>query len=407
MKAVSRGDGRSATAAAAYRACCVIECEREGRTHDYSRKRGLDIAGIVLPAGAPAWACDRARLWNAAELRERNGKRGGNAGAFKANAQVARDYLFTFPHELSREGRRRAAERIARHLAETHGTASDYAIHAPGRDGDVRNWHCHLLMTTRRLTSKGLGEKAREWDDLKSSRQLAKDLRALVARTLNEELAAEGKAALVRVEHLSFKDRGSPRAPTRHQGPARTHMLRKRQRRAREAWIAEQRQAQQAAQAKERATLEARQAEALARKTADLSRRAREESVRIRAELEAERRADAAPAGLRRVFLIVTGRFMREAFDRQARDGARVRLARERLAALHAGLKAEAEGFSAGQAQERAALAERHAGQDRQLAQAARSREGLDQTVERMGRASGNDRERQREGPEMTRRLSL
>lgn len=107
------------------------------------------------------------------------------------------------------------------------------------------------------------------------------------------------------------------------------------------------------------------------------------------------------------MFLIVTGRFMREAFDRQARDGARVRLARERLAALHAGLKAEARGLSDSQAQERAALAERHAGQDRQLAQAERSREGLDWTVERVGRAPGNDRERLREGPEMTRRLSL
>ena len=69
---INRGDGRSATASAAYRACCEIECEREGKTHDYGRKKGLEASEIVLPQGAPAWAKDRAKLWNAAELREQN-----------------------------------------------------------------------------------------------------------------------------------------------------------------------------------------------------------------------------------------------------------------------------------------------------------------------------------------------
>ena len=156
---------RSATAAAAYRACCVIDCDREGRTHDYTNKAGLEASEIVLPADAPAWARDRAKLWNAAEFRERNGKRGANANSFKANAQTARDLMFTFPCELSAAGRLNAARIIARHLVDTHGVAADFNIHEPGREGDSRNHHCHLLMTTRRMTADGLGEKAREWDE--------------------------------------------------------------------------------------------------------------------------------------------------------------------------------------------------------------------------------------------------
>ena len=109
---ISRGDGRSATAAAAYRACCAIECEREGRTHDYSRKGGLEASEIVLPEAAPSWAKDRGRLWNNAELVERNGKRGKNAGKFKADARTARDVLFTFPAELSAAGRLNAASAL-------------------------------------------------------------------------------------------------------------------------------------------------------------------------------------------------------------------------------------------------------------------------------------------------------
>ncbi|MFC0148426.1 MobA/MobL family protein, partial [Sphingobium scionense] len=40
MKTVSRSAGRSATAAAAYRAAVEIADERTGLVHDYSRKSG-------------------------------------------------------------------------------------------------------------------------------------------------------------------------------------------------------------------------------------------------------------------------------------------------------------------------------------------------------------------------------
>ena len=42
--------------------------------------------------------------------------------------------------------------------------AVDVAIHAPGREGDQRNHHAHLLTTTRRIGPEGLGEKTRELD---------------------------------------------------------------------------------------------------------------------------------------------------------------------------------------------------------------------------------------------------
>lgn len=406
VNAISRSDGRTATAAAAYRACCVIECERLGTTHDYTRKHGLEVAEIVLPANAPAWARDRAKLWNAAELIERNGERGPNARAFKADAQVAREFFFTFPHELSAEGRHAVALTVAQHLADTHGIATDIAIHAPGREGDERNWHCHILATTRRMTAKGLGAKAREWVDKTTGPKLSKQLRAFIAWTLNDALAAEGKANLVRVEHRSFKDRGSAQVPTKHQGPAKTHALRKKQQRAREAWMEEHRAAQKAMHERERAALQARLDFALEAKTGELARRAREGAARIRQELADQRRADIAPTGLRRVFLVVTGRAMREAFDRQARDAVRIQAARAQLAALKIDLRTEGQAFRAGQDQERAVLADRHARHKEHLRQALTSREGLDRAAERMTRTASNDRQRQQDR-EHGRSLSL
>ena len=71
VKTISRTAGRTATAAAAYRAGVEITDERTGEIHDYTRKGGVVSTNLVLPADAPAWASDRAALWNAAELAEK------------------------------------------------------------------------------------------------------------------------------------------------------------------------------------------------------------------------------------------------------------------------------------------------------------------------------------------------
>src|SRR3546814_10038230 len=70
VKTIGRSAGRSATAAAAYRAGVEITDERTGLVHDYTRTQGVDHHALVVPADAPAWASDRAVLWNAAQQAE-------------------------------------------------------------------------------------------------------------------------------------------------------------------------------------------------------------------------------------------------------------------------------------------------------------------------------------------------
>ena len=60
-KVIGRSGGRSAIAAAAYRAGEQIKDVRSGRTHEYSRKRDVDHAEIIAPENAPEWASDRQR----------------------------------------------------------------------------------------------------------------------------------------------------------------------------------------------------------------------------------------------------------------------------------------------------------------------------------------------------------
>ena len=155
VKTVSRGGGRSATAAAAYRNGEEITDERTGEVHDYRRRTGVEHVASFAPEGmAPQ---PSAELWNRAEAAE-----------VRKNARVAREVLVALPAELTPAQRRELAQGIAQALADRYGTAGTLAVHTPDREGDQRNHHAHILMTTRRLEPSGaLGEKTRELDDVK------------------------------------------------------------------------------------------------------------------------------------------------------------------------------------------------------------------------------------------------
>ena len=70
VKTIKRSAGRSAVAAAAYRAGERIVDERTRETHNYRSKSDVMHTQIVLPPSVPKWAADRAKLWNQAEARE-------------------------------------------------------------------------------------------------------------------------------------------------------------------------------------------------------------------------------------------------------------------------------------------------------------------------------------------------
>lgn len=226
VKPISRGTGRSATAAAAYRAAERIRDELTGETFDYRRKRGVEHAEIVLPgtaaSGETGWARDRQQLWNAAERAER-----------RKDARVAREYEVALPHELSAAERLALTRAFAQTLADRFGCAVDLAIHAPHREGDTRNHHAHLLATTRRVEARGLGAKTtielKDVDRAKlglgPAKEEVKAIRGLWAEHANAHLAAHGHEA--RIDHRSLEAQGEAREPTRHLGPALTAMERR------------------------------------------------------------------------------------------------------------------------------------------------------------------------------------
>src|SRR3546814_138730 len=212
VKAIGRSAGRSATAAAAYRAGVEITDERTGLVHDYTRKQGVEHSELMLPTDAPEWAADRERLWNAAELAET-----------RKNATVARENEIGLAVELWADERRELALGLARESSGRHGGAVDGSIHAPGREGDQRNHHAHLLTTTRRLGPEGLGEKTRELDQKQSG-----EVERWRERWAEMQNAALERANVPeRVDHRSHQRRGIEQEATVHMGPSATAMERR------------------------------------------------------------------------------------------------------------------------------------------------------------------------------------
>ncbi len=211
VKVGQRSQGRSAVAAAAYRAGTKLTDARTGRTFDYSRKDGITATFIAAPANAPAWVYDRAELWSRVELAEKHPR-----------AVTFREVLVSVPREIPPEER----EAFIRRAVEPYvaaGAVADVALHAPSAaDGDEQP-HAHVLLTPRALDASretGLAKNKNTTleamfesggrhggapgDALRRERQRW-------AEEINSALRAVGSVA--RADHRSRRERGLDDAP--------------------------------------------------------------------------------------------------------------------------------------------------------------------------------------------------
>ena len=234
IKIVSRGKGKSAVAAAAYRSGEKLTNEWDGLTHDYTKKGGVVHSEILLPAHAPPAFSDRSTLWNSVELSEKSN-----------NAQLAREVEIALPVELSREEQTRLVREYCSSQFVSKGMIADFNLHDTGGG----NPHAHILLTMRPLDERGAwlpkskkeyvldenGEKIRlpsgryktrkvdlvDWND----RENAEVWRRAWADLANEFL--ERNDCPERIDHRSYERQGIEQIPTVHVGVSATQMEKK------------------------------------------------------------------------------------------------------------------------------------------------------------------------------------
>ena len=238
IKVISRGKGKSAVAAAAYRAGEKITNEFDGMTHDYTHKGGVVHTEILLPDHAPAEYADRAVLWNEVEKIEK-----------AKNAQLAREIEIALPRELTREqGISLVREYVKRHFVAA-GMCADVCLHDTGGG----NPHAHIMLTMRPFDEGGeWGAKQKKeyildrdgnkiYDPKKrqykcksipatdwNEQTKAEEWRAAWARLCNQALEQNGHAE--RIDHRSYERQresgnlAADQIPTVHLGVAASAM---------------------------------------------------------------------------------------------------------------------------------------------------------------------------------------
>src|SRR5690606_3343940 len=98
------------------------------------------------------------------------------------------------------------------------GMIADVALHTPGKEGDDRNHHAHVMLTMRELTGDGFGKKVRDWNGNDALGQW----REAWAVHRDRDLERYGHEA--RVDQRSYAERGVDREPTQHLGPTADKM---------------------------------------------------------------------------------------------------------------------------------------------------------------------------------------
>jgi hypothetical protein len=217
------GRHNSAVAASAYQSGRKLRDERNGQVQDYSRKRGVVMSTVLTPEGAPEWMGDPERLWNAVEFREDESNR-------HESAQLARSLDVALPVELTREENKALALAIGGEFV-ARGMVAQISVHdEEPKAGQVRNPHCHILLTMREVTPEGFGKKNREWNGgwMKEGAPdggVLSGWRRMIAEHTNTALQSAGQDA--RIDARSYRDRGIDQVAGVHQGKEATALRRR------------------------------------------------------------------------------------------------------------------------------------------------------------------------------------
>ena len=217
VKTISRSNGRSAVACAAYRSAEKLTCGYYGKEQDYTKKTGVEFTEIYAPENTNTELLNRQTLWNKVEKAER-----------RKDALLAREFEIAFPRELNAEQRKNMLNELCQNLVKKYGVIVDAAIHAPHTDSgsDERNHHAHIMFTTRSINEHG-DFSAKKYRDFSrdNGTETVSHWRESFAELCNQHLEKNGFDE--RVDHRSYEDQVCDLQATQHEGPQTTYLRRR------------------------------------------------------------------------------------------------------------------------------------------------------------------------------------
>ncbi|EAW7668978.1 MobA/MobL family protein [Enterobacter hormaechei] len=188
MQNVSRSDGVSSVAKAAYRHRSVMVDHRTGEIHGEKSldRDDLVYAEILRPENTPdCLHVPSEVLWNIVEKKET-----------RSNSRTAKEFKITLPRDLSNEQNIALMKDFLLNHFVDKGIICDFVLH---NDKDNKNPHAHVMITTREITPTGFGKKVRSWDEEKTLHEWRKEW----AKVQNRHLKNAGLKS--RVSHRTLE----------------------------------------------------------------------------------------------------------------------------------------------------------------------------------------------------------
>lgn len=189
MQNVSRANGVSSVAKAAYRHRSVMIDKRTGEIHGEKSANRDDLvyAEILAPDNTPDFLIKSSNdLWGFVEQTEK-----------RKDARTAKEFKITLAKELSNEQNIALMKDFLLNHFVDKGIICDFVLH---NDKDNKNPHAHVMITTREITPDGFGKKVREWDEEKTLQQWRKEW----AKVQNKHLKKLGLKS--RVSHRTLEE---------------------------------------------------------------------------------------------------------------------------------------------------------------------------------------------------------
>lgn len=202
IRSISRAKGHSAVAQIAYDTRRKLTNERTGEKHDWTKQKSDLIEWqIIGPKMEPS---ELARRVEQAEKRW--------------DARVGRAMDVALPHELNTSAQWDLLRGFGLQLRDTYGVGLCVSLHQPNAQGDHRNVHGHIFMTTRTVDDDGnfSKKKIREFDDRTLGPQQVEKIRAMWEVRCNRALLKAGVTESV--SRQSLKAQGIERPAEKHLG---------------------------------------------------------------------------------------------------------------------------------------------------------------------------------------------
>ncbi|MCY4414390.1 MAG: MobA/MobL family protein [Alphaproteobacteria bacterium] len=141
---IKRSQGGSACRTAAYNARACIFSNKLQTLFDFRKKEGLSHHTILLPTHAsPSFFCPTT-LWNTVESAEK-----------RKDSQLAKEVLIRLPNTLTHpQTLHKLAHTFVQKTFCSEGLAAQVDVHTPPYNENL-NWHTHILLPLRRLTTDG------------------------------------------------------------------------------------------------------------------------------------------------------------------------------------------------------------------------------------------------------------